>query len=308
MKIDVIIPVYKPGQELFELLSCLSDQTAEVSRIILMNTEKQFLDELLRGRDLEEMYPKVRVYHLTKSEFDHGGTRNLGVQHSEAEIFVMMTQDARPVDHTLIGKLTAPLSGRVAVSYARQLPREDCTKLEQVSRAFNYPEASFMKGKEDLDRLGIKTYFCSNVCAAYRREIFDRLGGFVTRTIFNEDMLYAAKAVQSGYQIAYQADARVIHSHNYSCAQQFHRNFDLGVSQAQHPEVFGGIKSETEGKKLVKAVSAGLWQEGKLWQIPGFYLQCGCKYMGYLLGKHYKKLPRSLVLWASDQKSYWEKG
>ncbi len=34
--------------------------------------------------------------------------------------------------------------------------------------------------------------------------------------------------------------------------QQFHRNFDLGVSQAEHPEIFEGVPSEGEGSGLVK--------------------------------------------------------
>ena len=33
---------------------------------------------------------------------------------------------------------------------------------------------------------------------------------------------------------AYAADAKVIHSHNYSGWQQFTRNFDLGVSHVQY--------------------------------------------------------------------------
>lgn len=101
-------------------------------------------------------------------------------------------------------------------------------------------------------RLGIKTYFCSNVCAAYKRDIFEQLGGFVNHTIFNEDMIYAAGVIQAGYAIAYAADAKVIHSHNYSGWQQFTRNFDLGVSHVQYPAVFDGVPPEGEGMKLVK--------------------------------------------------------
>lgn len=36
-----------------------------------------------------------------------------------------------------------------------------------------------------------KTFFCSNVCAMYRRSIYEKLGGFVKHTIFNEDMIFA---------------------------------------------------------------------------------------------------------------------
>lgn len=67
--------------------------------------------------------------------------------------------------------------------------------------------------------------------------MFDALGGFVAHTIFNEDMIYARKVLNEGYGIAYAAEAKVEHSHNYSGIQQFHRNFDLGVSHAQYPEI-----------------------------------------------------------------------
>ena len=101
-----------------------------------------------------------------------------------------------------------------------------------------------------MGRLGIKTYFCSNVCAMYSRKIYNVIGGFTHKTIFNEDMVYAGNACQKGYAICYVPEAGVIHSHNYSCGQQFHRNFDLGVSQTDHPEIFGGISSESEGKRI----------------------------------------------------------
>ena len=112
-----------------------------------------------------------------------------------------------PADDNLIEQLTEPLRDQVAVSYARQLPREDCAPVECYTRDFNYPAQSRIKSAEDLKTLGIKTFFCSNVCAAYRREIYEELGGFVKHTIFNEDMIYAAKAVEAGYAIAYAADA-----------------------------------------------------------------------------------------------------
>ena len=41
---DVIIPVYKPGSRLIDLLDRLRTQTYPVHRIILINTEKQYFD------------------------------------------------------------------------------------------------------------------------------------------------------------------------------------------------------------------------------------------------------------------------
>lgn len=306
MDIDVIIPVYKPGKELFTLIERLENQTVAVRQIILMNTEEKYFEQLVYGVRFPEEHKKVKVYHLSKREFDHGGTRRRGVKKSDASVFVMMTQDAMPADDYLIENLTAPLQGKVAAAYARQLPNENCNLTERYVRSFNYPEQSCVKSLEDLPKLGIKTYFCSNVCAAYRREVYEELGGFVHHTIFNEDMIYAAGAMKAGWKIAYAADARVIHSHNYTNKQQFHRNFDLGVSQAQHPEVFSGVASESEGKKMVLQTAKYLWGNKMAHKIPALLMQSISKYAGYLLGKRYESLPRSWVLAFSDNKEYWK--
>lgn len=307
MEIDIIIPLYKPGKELFTLLDKLKEQTVPIHKIILINTEEKYFTGLVYGTDFAKRYRNVEVFHISKREFNHGGTRRFGVTKSAAPIFVMMTQDAMPADQFLLEKLIAPLQGDVAVAYARQLADERSSVLERFGRQFNYPDKSCVKSASDLERMGIKTYFCSNVCAAYRREIYDSQGGFIRRTIFNEDMIYAAGAIGAGYQIAYVAEAKVIHSHNYNCRQQFHRNFDLGVSQAEHPEIFAGIKSESEGKRMVKAATAYLKKRHMQTSIPYFYLQCCWKYAGYLLGKHYKKLPHKVVLACTASPNYWKK-
>lgn len=308
MKIDVIIPIYKPDKKFFDLLDLLAIQSADIGKIILMNTEKKFFDRALKGRHLEDFGSNISVCHISKREFDHGRTRNLGVRCSEAEIFVCMTQDAVPYGRDLIEKLTEPLikNEKIAAAYARQLPGKESSVLERFARFYNYPPGSLEKSEEDRERMGIKTYFFSNVCAAYRRDVFDRLGGFADRAIFNEDMLFCAKALKAGYKVYYSAEAKVVHSHNYSCMQQFKRNFDIGVSQAMHPEVFSGIRSEKEGTKMVKKAVCYLWKKSKAGQIPGFFLQCAAKYAGFWLGKHYRLLPGKVILACTSNREFWK--
>lgn len=304
--VDVIIPVYKPGKEFLTLMERLRAQTIPVNQIILMNTEQKYLDRLLYGTTLERQAHNITVKHLSKREFDHGRTRNQGVKLSKSDVFVMMTQDAIPADEYLIERLLTHLrQEKVAVSYARQLSTKESGEIERYTRRFNYPEKSCVKTKEDLPKLGIKTFFCSNVCAAYDRKTFDRLGGFVKHTIFNEDMLYAAKAVEAGCGIAYAADACVYHAHNYTHRQQFHRNFDLGVSQAEHPEVFAKYPSELEGIRMVKGLVAYLRQNGMKNKIPYVIIQSAFKYAGYLCGKQYRRLPRRLVIAMASNKDYF---
>ena len=118
-------------------------------------------------------------------------------------------------------------------------------------------------------------------------------------------MIYAAKVIQAGYKIAYSAEACVIHSHNYNCRQQFHRNFDLGVSQAQHQEIFAEVPSEGEGMKLVRKSAGYAWSLHRPDLLVKLFFQSAFKYMGYFLGKRYQKLPRSIILHCTMNREYW---
>ena len=299
--VDVIIPVYRPGKEFGELLRRLEKQEHRPEKILVMNTGRENWNEEW------EKCPILEVHHLEQKDFDHGGTRKAGAALSDADILVFMTQDALPADKELIGNLIRPLEEeKTGAAYARQLPKEDCRFLECYTRSFNYPSESHIRTAADIPSCGIKTYFCSNVCAAYDREVYEKLGGFVDHAIFNEDMIYAGNLVKKGYAIAYAADAKVYHSHNYSALQQFHRNFDLGVSQAEHPEIFANVPSEGEGIRLVKKSLAYLVKTGHIWLIPQLVIQSGAKYAGYFLGKRYWKLPHRLVMACTMSPWYWK--
>ena len=307
-KADVIIPTFKPGDKLEKLLRRLLEQSVPVDRVIIMNTEEKYWDaerfeSLFEGEDT-----KLTVCHIRQSEFDHGRTRHEGILKSDADVCICMTHDCVPYDRNLVKELLEALdaSERVAAAYARQLPATDCNIIERHTRDFNYPDKSRVKRLSDLDTLGIKTYFCSNVCAAYKREIYRKLGGFIRKTIFNEDMIFAAKAMKNGYAVYYAADARVIHSHNYTASQQFHRNFDLAISQADNPDVFSGIRSEGEGIRMVKDTARWLVKTGHAYLVPKLVVDSGFKYLGYLAGKRYKKLPRKLAVKLSMNRNYWK--
>lgn len=304
MEVDVLIPVYRPDGKLTELLKRLKMQNYPIHRVILMNTEEKHFPT-----ELTDIWDRVEVYHLAKEEFDHGGTRDRGVRMSTADLVLCMTQDAMPADETLIEELVKPFDDpEVWAAYARQLPNEDCREVEKYTRSFNYPEQSMVKTKENLDRLGIKTFFCSNVCAAWRREKYLELGGFVKHTIFNEDMILAGTMIKQGGKIAYCAKAKVIHSHNYSAFQQFHRNFDLAVSQTMYPEVFGGIRSESEGIKLVKKSLSYCIKIGKPWLMIQVVTQSAGKLLGYKMGQRYRSLPMWLILRCTMSPSFWRGG
>lgn len=306
-KVDVIIPLYKPDEKFEQLLYRLHHQSLVPEHIIVINTGREYYEEYFKDRDITVLYPDVVLEHIEEAEFDHGGTRCMAVNQSAADIFVFMTDDALPADDKLLEKLVEPIeSGKASLAYARQLAAKDADILEKLTRKFNYPEESCIKGKEELETMGIKAFFCPNVCAAYDRKIYDMLGGFEKHMIFNEDMVYARKLIDAGYKIAYVAGAKVFHSHDYSGRQQFSRNFDLGVSHAMHPETFADVPPGEEGKKMVMTQAKILLKKGRFFKIIKLGWLSVCKLAGYKLGKKYYKLPKKLVRKFTMNPVFWE--
>lgn len=316
--LDVIIPLFRPDKKFDKLLIQLLKQTVKPKNIWLLNTEvlPDYASETIKKR-VHELVSRtkiagsesvnIHVISIEQSEFDHGGTRAYGASLSTSEYMVFMTQDAIPNNERLLENLIEPFKmEEVAVTYGRQEAAQNAKLVEKYTRIFNYPSTDQIKSGEDLSRLGIKTYFCSNVCAAYRKSVYEDLGGFVARTIFNEDMIYAAGVIKAGYKIYYASKASVIHSHHYSWIQQLRRNFDLGVSQEEYKSIFKNISSEKEGTKLVKQTIGYLIDQREYIELIDFILESGFKYLGYLLGKQHRLLPQPFKVWLSMNKSYWK--
>lgn len=279
--IDLIIPTYRPGAEFSKTLRGLASQTIRPDRLFVVNTEEKYWDP-----SLEKDYPGLILKHISKKEFNHGTTRFNAAKESDAKIMIFMTQDAHPADTRLIEKLIAPIQrGQAAASFARQIAKTDADPIEKITRKHNYPSVSRIKSKDDLKELGVKTFFCSNVCAAYDRAVYEKLGGFPHPLEFNEDMIYASKLIEAGYSISYTADAKVFHSHNYSAKEQYERNYLVGRTQAMYPEIFEKYPSEKEGMGLVKDTATGLIRQGKPLLLFRLAALSGAKYLGYRAGK-----------------------
>ncbi len=302
VSVDIIIPTCQPGAEFAKLLRSLALQVMPADNIIIVNTEEEYWD-----KSIEWEYPNARIIHIKQEQFNHGTVRHAAACESKADILVFMTQDAVPKDQYLIKNLVTPIiEKRAEISYARQIPKEDAGLIEQFTRNFNYPETSCIKTRKDIPKMGIKTFFCSNVCAAYDRKIYDKLGGFPRPVVLNEDMILAGNAVEEGYRIAYVAEACVYHSHEYSGRQQFRRNFDIGASQAQYSQFFSAYPAESEGMSLIKETAKYICSRHKYHLLFKLVWISGWKYLGFKFGKNYKKLPKKTVMKWSLCPWYWK--
>lgn len=280
MTVSVIIPTFNAASTLRDLIEGLYAQVLSPDEIIVIDSSSD--DDTIniaRGYGL-------KVLVISRDSFDHGRARNLAALEAKGDILIFMTQDILPYDRNLIKNLVSPFSNPdIAVSYARQIPIDDASPLEVFARSFNYPETPSIKGINDIKRYGIKTFFCSNACSAFKKESFIKMGMFPEGIPANEDMLMAARLIIGGYRIAYVPEARVIHSHRYSLPQLFRRYYNIGASLKRNDWLLrysGG--AEGEGLRFLSGQLGFVIKRHGLKWLPRILLEALVKFAGYRIG------------------------
>ena len=281
MKISVIIPTLNAAPVIVSLLNGILNQTVKPDEIIVVDSESN--DETVL---LSQAYPLTRIIAIKRADFDHGGTRDMAFHASIGDVVLFFSQDVIIRDDCYIETLVqAALHEGVACAFGRQIARKDAPLYEKYTRAFNYPEQSNLRSANDIPRLGIKAFFFSDVCSAYRRDAYLAVGGFDYPVPTNEDMLIAAKFLHAGYQIAYCAEAVVVHSHNYSLRQEFERNYKIGFVIRKYQRLLDCGSANTDGVRYVRFVLRKLLSGVALLQCFKFCLLCVAKFCGFKLGE-----------------------
>lgn len=303
VRVSVVIPIYKPDKEMLKTqISMLMSQTIKPVEIIIVHTAPS--EDMA---DIKQI-STVKYYAISKKEFDHALTRDKALRRSTGDLVMFLTQDAVIRNEHLIEELVKPFENKmVAITYARQLPREKADYIEKYTRLFNYPPHDIVKSKQSIKTLGIKAYFCSDVCSCYKKGVYLTLGGFASPAIFNEDMVMAYEAITNDYLVYYASHAQVVHSHSYTFKEEFKRSFDMGVSQKDFEYVFESVSSEKEGVGYVKTLTLKLLRSARFNLIFKLFVSCVSRYLGYLSGRNYKKLPMRLVRKLSNDPGFFDR-
>jgi len=302
-KMGLLVPTYNAGKLWRRWLGALAKQTCKPDRrLVIDSSSADDTAEWARRAGLE-------VHVIPARQFNHGGTRQLGVNMlPDAEIIVFLTQDAILADeHSLTNLVGVFRDKNIGAAYGRQLPHAEAKALGAHARIYNYPPQSQVKTLVAAPRLGIKTPFMSNSFAAYRREALEAVGGFPSDVILAEDMVVAARMLMCGWHVAYCAEAKVYHSHDYSMLAEFRRYFDTGVLHAREKwllDTFG--KAEGKGKEFVLSELHYLSQNAP-WLIPAALVRTVLKYLGYRLGLNEAILPEAVKPFLSMNRGYWRK-
>ncbi len=300
-RIVLCIPTRDPGPWVEPLVEGIRGQTLQPWRVLIV-------DSSTGGEGVERFVELgAEIRRLPPEGFDHGGSRNLAFSVQGADAYLFLTQDAIPAHAEAFERLAGALGEpRVGLAYGRQLPRPDASPLARAHRTFNYPERSARYRLEDVAREGVRALFCSNSFAIYRREAVAALGGFPSPIVSNEDRWAAARVLQLGWELAYVAEAQVVHSHEHSPLAQFRRYFDTGAFEAEHAW-FRELAGEPtgEGLGMVRRQLSALREAGVRFAVLRVALHAGAAWLGYRAGRAHRRLPASLRTALGANRAYW---
>jgi len=302
MKFGLVVPTLNACHEWQAWLDAFDSQTIKPDRLLVIDSNSSDNTVALAksyGFDAEV---------VKRSEFDHGGTRQYGVDSlNDVDVCVFLTQDAIFSDYDSLNQILQPFhDASVAAVCGRQLPRKPAVPIEAHARLYNYSSKSIVRSIDDVNRYGLKTAFISNSFAAYRVSALKEVGGFPKKVIFGEDMYVAAKLLKSGYKIAYSADACVYHSHNYTIFQEFSRYFDMGVFHAREPWIRQELgNAEGEGVRFVISEFKYLIRHA-FWRLPEAVLRTIMKYIGFHLGLAERHIPLNIKRKISMNPGYFK--
>lgn len=303
MRVAALIPVFEGAHYLPALLAALAGQTRPPDETWIAETDPlPETEELVRGHG-------ARYVRVAPGEFDHGGTRSRLARGTDADVLLLLSQDALPAGREAVERLLRPLETDpgVAAAFGRQVPPSGAHPFTRMKRAFLYTGVSKVQRFEDRRSSGFRAAFFSNSFAAWRRGPLAEIGWFGERRLMCEDVSAAAALLAAGQAVAYVADAEVEHGNEHPLRVELARYFDIGATHALDPRLETDFGSpHGEGLRFVKFGVRFLVEGGWAWQLPAFAVWSAGKRIAYSLGRHHRALPAGLVKRLSSLPEWWK--
>lgn len=216
--ISIIVPTRNAGPDFPQLFEKLSTQRGNLKPeiVVIDSGSSDGTPECARRRG-------AKVVEIPPETFDHGLTRNLGIQEAHGEFCVLLVQDALPVHDCWLEALVRHFNRDPLICgvTTRQVPRPETDivarwEVEHHNKLLgNEARVRLVSDWDAFLRVPLQDRFfmCNfdNVCSALRRSVWEKHG--FRSSPFAEDLDWAVRVLRAGYKIAYEPEAVVLHSH-----------------------------------------------------------------------------------------------
>ena len=207
-RISVVIRCYNEAAHIGKILAGLRQQTCKPDEVIVVDSGSTDTTVAIAAR------LGASVLTISPQEFTFGRSLNVGCRAATGDVIVIASAHVYPPHETWIESLTAPFEdSEVGLTYGRQVGDHSTRFSEEQLLNRWFPAQSVAHQPHP---------FCNNANAAVRRNLWQSLP-YNEELTGLEDLDWALRALQAGFQIAYVAEATVAHVHRERFSQVLNR-------------------------------------------------------------------------------------
>jgi rhamnosyltransferase len=198
-RLSIVVRSYNEEAHIAKLMLGIREQTLQPLEVILVDsgsTDSTVAIASALG---------ARTVQISRRDFTFGRALNLGCREAKGDVLVFASAHVYPEGRRWLENLVRPFEeSQVALSYGKQ--RGGVTNKYSEHRLFRkwFPSRSMMPQEAP---------FCNNANCAVRRDVWEEIPYDETLTGL-EDLDWAKRAQGLGWQLAYRADAEIIHVHD----------------------------------------------------------------------------------------------
>lgn len=205
---SIVIRCYNEREHIEKLLHGIFEQRLDEFEVILVDSGST--DGTL---EVAKQFPVDEIVYISPDEFSFGRALNYGCEAANGEFCVFASAHVYPTRVDWLENLLGKFDDDVALVYGKQRGN-DVTKFPE-KRVFRrwFPE-------DDVEYQS--SPFCNNANAAIRRSVWKEFQYDESLTGL-EDLDWAKRVQNEGWNISYASDAEIIHVHDETPKQVYNR-------------------------------------------------------------------------------------
>ncbi len=211
--ISILIRTKNEAKDLPKALELIANQSLKPLDIVVVDSGST--DGTV---DIVKQHSHIKLIEILPTEFSFGRALNIGIKATQADIVVSLSAHAFPCHQQWLQNLVKHFDNpKVAGVYGKQVPHDDAWP--PVQREYIDFYGDRLRVQTRLDKLQDHTF--SNANSAIRRQCWEQYS-FNEILTGGEDRDWARAMLGLEYQIIYEPEAPVYHSHNESLLK-FHK-------------------------------------------------------------------------------------